>query len=123
MSTDIKSRLMEKALNAVTAMLEAEIATNTQMPAAGRPADQHHRHIGKMGIVDRVRGGKLQYRKKKSDVKGFKLVNGSIVKMTPQEIRKRKISGKISARKRRAQMASIIRKRALSLRIRGARLG
>lgn len=114
--SDIKSRLAERAISAINSILESE-----GMPAL-RPADKHHRKVGKKGIVDRVRGGKVQYRKEKSDTKGYKLVNGEIVKMDPAEVRKRRIGGKISARKRRAAMGNLLRKRAISLKIRNARL-
>lgn len=117
MKNDILSVLYELASEKVAAILEAEV-----VPGAARPADKHHRVIGKMAIVDRVRGGNVQYRKKRSDVKGYKIQNGVVVKMDPMEVRKRKISGKISARKRRAEMAKILRKRKVSLKIRNARL-
>ena len=115
---DVKDMLYKKALSITEAILEQEV-----LPAAIRAADRHHKKVGKMGIVDRVRDGKVQFRKKKSDAKGFKIVNGEIVKMTPEEMRRRKIAGKISARKRRAEMAQILRKRSVSLRVRDARLG
>jgi hypothetical protein len=43
--------------------------------------------------------------------------------MTPEEMRHRKISARISARKRRAKEGQIERKRLISLKIRGNRLG
>lgn len=113
----IKEKLYEKALDTVAAILEQTI------PAAARPADRHHRHVGKLGIVDRVRGGHVQLRKAQSDTAGYKVQGGMVVKMTPEEVRRRKIAGKISARKRRSEMAQILRKRLISMKIRSGRLG
>ena len=101
----------------------AKIAADAISEQVGAAYDAHHKTIGKLGIVDRVRGGHVQLRKKQSESKGYKVLNGTIVKMTPEESRKRKISAKISARKRRGMMAQIDRKRNISLRVRTNRLG
>lgn len=100
----------------------AKIAADAISEQVGAAYDAHHKTIGKLGIVDRVRGGRVQLRKKQSESKGYKVLNGTIVKMTPEESRKRKISAKISARKRRGMMAQIDRKRNISLRVRSNRL-
>lgn len=83
----------------------------------------HHRRFGRLAVVDRVRGGKIQIRVKKSDVKGYKIIDGRVVRMNAIEIRKRKIGARIAVRKRRAKIAQIKRKRAISLRIRRRRFG
>ena len=106
----IREELYSRALVAIELISEAAL-------------NLHHKEIGKMGIVDRIRGGHVQLRKKQSDEKGYKVLNGQIVKMTPEEMRHRKISARISARKRRAKEGQIERKRLISLKIRGNRLG
>ena len=110
-----------KAFISETLMVRA-LATIEEITEAANDT-KHHKHFGKIGIVDRVRAGKVQLRKKKSDAKGFKVHNGVIVKMDPSEVRKRKIAGRITARKLRGKQAQILRKRSISLNIGGARLG
>lgn len=85
--------------------------------------DPNKKIFGKLAIVNRVRGGEVQLRKKESNQSGYKVENGHIVKMTPEEARNRKRSARISARKRKSKMAQILRKRVLSLVKRTNRLG
>ena len=61
--------------------------------------------------------------KKESAVKGYKIVNGVVVKMTLAEMKHRKLAAKIASRKRENEMATILRKRAISLKLRNQRLG
>ena len=79
--------------------------------------------MGNKAVVNRVRGGKVQLRKSKSNVAGYKIHAGVVSKMTPEETRARKIAGKIGARKRRAEMSKILRKRMISTKVRASRLG
>jgi ribosomal protein L5 len=85
--------------------------------------DKNKKVLGKMAVVNRVRGGKVQLRRAKSNVAGYKIHAGVVSKMTPEETRTRKIAGKIGARKRRAEMSKILRKRMISTRVRTSRLG
>lgn len=78
---------------------------------------------GRAAIVNRVRGGKLQLKKLVSNSKGYKIDDGSIIRMKPQEIKRRRIGAKFASKKRRNQRASIDRKTKLSLRFRARRLG
>lgn len=109
----IKDTLYERAISAIKDVVSG----------IAEEFNAHHKQIGKMGIVDRVRAGKVQLRQKKSDAKGYKVVNGQIVKMTPEEARTRRITAKISARKRRGKEAVIQRKRTISIHVRTNRLG
>lgn len=79
--------------------------------------------MGRTAIVNRIRGGQVQMRKLVSQVQGFRIVDGSLVKMTPEEMRHRRIAAKISARKRAAIVSQIIRNRKVSLRKRDMRFG
>ena len=83
----------------------------------------HHITMGRMALVDRIRGGVLQMRHLVSEQAGYKILDGSLVRMTPQEQRRRKRAARISARKRRSKEAAIIRAQHLSLRKRAMRLG
>jgi hypothetical protein len=99
------------------AMMAAALARKSQ-------ADRHNRRInGKVEIVNRVRNDKVQMQKKESAVKGYKIVNGVVVKMTLAEMKHRKLAAKIASRKRENEMATILRKRAISLKLRNQRLG
>ena len=85
--------------------------------------DDLHRHVlGRVAIVDRVRGGKIQIRKLVNLVAGYKIVDGSLQKMTPDEIRQRKRGAKVAVRKRRSEAAQIDRHLHISLDKREQRL-
>jgi len=78
--------------------------------------------MGQKIRYDRVRGGKIQRKKIKSAKAGFKVSGKKIVKMSPAEKRRRKLSAKKSVRKRAAKLSSILRKRKISI-TRGKRAG
>lgn len=86
-------------------------------------AISHHKVYGKLGIVDRIRGGQVQMQRKQSEQAGYKVVRGQVVKMDPEEMRNRKRSARIAARKRRSEMAQILRRRVISMKKREARFG
>lgn len=64
--------------------------------------------------VDRVRGGKIQRRKKVSGRAGYRLQGDKLVRMTTKERRNRKIAQKKAAKKRKAKLSTSLRKRKLS---------
>lgn len=68
----------------------------------------------------RIRGGKVQRRKKLSAVKGYTTRGGKIVRMSPIERRNRKMAARRSKFKRRAKLRQALRKRKMSLRRRSA---
>lgn len=59
----------------------------------------------------RIRGGKIQRRKKVSNVKGYKLKGTTLVRMSSQERMHRKMAARKAKVKRRAKMARSIMKR------------
>ena len=63
----------------------------------------------------RIRGGKVQRRKKVSNVKGFTMRGGKMVRMSPTERRKRKMGQRRGKMKRRAKMVRTLMKRARSM--------
>jgi hypothetical protein len=81
-------------------------------------------NIMKMGrtkmIRVRIRGGKIQRRKKLSAVQGYTTRGGKLVRMSPVERRNRKIGSRRSKFKRRAKLRQALRKRKMSLRRRSA---
>lgn len=81
-------------------------------------------NVQKMGrtklVRARIRGGKVQRRKKVSAVKGYTIRGGKMTRMTSSERLKRKISQRKGKIKRKAKMARALIKRKRSLRKRKA---
>lgn len=76
------------------------------------------------GLVkkDRVLKGRLQRKKLKSSRKGYRVSGKKLVRMSPAEIRRRKLSSRKAARKRAAKLSAIKKKRKISI-SRGKRAG
>jgi hypothetical protein len=66
-------------------------------------------------IKARIRGGKIQRRKKVSNVPGFTLRAGQLTRMSAAERRHRKLGAKRAARKTKMKKTQVLRKRKLSL--------
>lgn len=71
-------------------------------------------------VKARVRGGKIQRRKKVSNVKGYTIRGGRLIKMSPAERMRRKRSARKAKVKRKAKMARALIKRKRSLRKRAS---
>jgi hypothetical protein len=70
----------------------------------------------------RIRGGKVQRRRKVATQPGMTLRGGRLIRMSPAEIRKRKLGARKGKQKRKAKAAQSMRKRKISLQ-RRKRLG
>lgn len=66
-------------------------------------------------IKARIRGGKVQRRKKVSNVPGMTLRGGQLKRMSPAERRKRKLGAKRAKIKRKSKMSRTLMKRKRSL--------
>ncbi len=81
-------------------------------------------NIQKMGrtklVRVRIRNGKVQRRKKLSNVKGFTYRGGRLVRMSPMERRRRRLAAMRTKIKLRSKRSQILRKRKMSLRRRKA---
>lgn len=66
-------------------------------------------------VKARIRNGKIQRRKKVSNIAGMTMRGGKLKRMTASERRKRKLGAKRAARKSRAKKSQMLRKRKLSL--------
>jgi hypothetical protein len=66
-------------------------------------------------IKARVRGGKIQRRKKVSAVSGYAFRQGKLQRMSPAERRRRKLGQRRGAMKRRRTLSTAIRKRKRSI--------
>lgn len=84
---------------------------------------KNRKKIGRKIIRNRIINGKTQFRINRSGAKGYKIIKGHAVRMTPTERRSRRLGARIAKRKRKTKMATILRKRARSMRIRKSRLG
>ena len=71
-------------------------------------------------VKARIRGGKIQRRKKVSNVAGMTLRGGKLQRMSPAERRRRKMGARKAVRKRKGKMTRILMKRQRSLRKRKA---
>lgn len=104
----VKQRVTSEMFDSLDASLELIEASN----------------ITKMGrtklVRVRIRGGKIQRRKKLSAVQGYTTRGGKLVRMSPMERRHRKMAAKRSKFKRRAKLRQALRKRKMSLRKRSA---
>jgi hypothetical protein len=73
--------------------------------------------IGRSKLIKiRIRGGKVQRRKKLSAVKGYTIRNGKMIRMSTTELRNRRMGARKAKIKRRSKMNQILRKRKVSLR-------
>jgi hypothetical protein len=61
--------------------------------------------------VNRIRNGVVQRRKIVSAPRGYKIINGKLVRMTSLEKMHRKLAQRKAARKRKPKLALILRKR------------
>lgn len=72
--------------------------------------------VGRTKVVKvRIRGGKVQRRKKVSAVKGFTIRGGKLVRMSPAEKMRRRMGARRAKVKRRAKLARSLVKRRRSL--------
>jgi hypothetical protein len=72
--------------------------------------------MGRQKLVKvRIRGGKIQRRKKVSGVKGMTIRGGKMIRMSPAERRHRKLGARKAKLKRRGKMSMIKRKRKMSM--------
>ena len=105
-------------------ILEKKLFEARQIVAANFLTEKINRNVVKQGrtkiIKVRIRGGKVQRRKKFSAVKGFTLRGGRLVRMSAQEKLHRKRGARRAKIKRRSKKSQILRKRKMSLRKRKA---
>jgi len=128
MNTDnVKRFLTEKSNNLINefhkAFIVLERKTTTSTMSIPEGYNKNNISLGKYSIVNRVRGGKVQMRRMVANAVGYKVLDGKLIRMSPVEIRRRKIAAKRSAIKRRSQIAAIVRKRGISMRKRKMRFG
>jgi hypothetical protein len=128
---DIVEKILSNKLIDAQSLLEDKIyeiledkLTEIKARMALEMFDLDEGNIQKMGrtklVKVRIRGGKVQRRKKVSGVKGYTMRGGRMIRMSAQERRNRKMAARRSKFKRRAKLGQALRKRKMSLRRRGS---
>jgi len=128
---DIVEKILSNKLIDAQSLLEDKIyeiledkLTEIKARMALEMFDLDEDNIQKMGrtklVKVRIRGGKVQRRKKVSGVQGYTMRGGRMIRMSPQERRNRKMAARKSKFKRRAKLGQALRKRKMSLRRRGS---
>jgi hypothetical protein len=128
---DIVEKILSNKLIDAQSLLEDKIyeiledkLTEIKARMALEMFDLDEGNIQKMGrtklVKIRIRGGKVQRRKKVSGIKGYTMRGGRMIRMSAQERRNRKVASRRSKFKRRAKLGQALRKRKMSLRRRGS---
>ena len=128
---DIVEKILSNKLIDAQSLLEDKIyeiledkLTEIKARIALEMFDLDEGNIQKMGrtklVKIRIRGGKVQRRKKVSGIKGYTMRGGRMIRMSAQERRNRKVAARRSKFKRRAKLGQALRKRKMSLRRRGS---
>jgi hypothetical protein len=111
--------LVNERLNQVKLRITAEMFPDVEFEE--ELAEGNIQKMGRTQLVRvRFRKGKIQRRVKKSAVPGFTIRGGRLVRMSPQERRRRKMAARRSKFKRRSKLRQALRKRQISLRKRKA---
>lgn len=114
--------LVNERLNQVKLRITAEMYDDFEIEVEEEKLSEAN--VQKMGrtklIRVRFRAGKVQRRVKKSAVPGFTIRGGKLVRMLPQERRRRKMAARRSKFKRRSKLRQALRKRTMTLRKRKA---
>lgn len=109
----IEEKLFEKRIELVSEIFEepeCEVVVEELNEAA------NVQRSGRVKVVRvRVRGGKVQTRKRFSAVPGYTIRNGKMVRMSSQEQQKRKLGARKAKFKRRAKLQQALRKRQRSI--------
>jgi len=112
--------LVNEKVNQVKLRLAAEMYDDFEV----EEEELSEANVQKMGrtklIRVRFRAGKVQRRVRKSAVPGFTIRGGKLVRMLPQERRRRKMAARRSKFKRRSKLRQALRKRTMTLRKRKA---
>jgi hypothetical protein len=97
---------------------ELEAWTQSKITKAADYMDTEEKSLKEARIAlvkARIRGGKIQRRKKVSNVPGFTIRGGQLTRMSAAERRRRKLGAKVAARKSKQKKTQMLRKRKMSL--------
>jgi hypothetical protein len=120
LNAKLKDLVTEKH-NQVKLSLAEDIYGDYGVDVAIELEEDNVQKVGRTKLVKvRIRGGKIQRRKKLSDTKGYTTRGGKLIRMSATEIRHRKVAARKAKSKRRAKLQTSLRKRQRSLRKRHA---
>ena len=108
--------IIEEKIEVVRLRVSAELDEEFDLLEAKNVTKQGRTKLTRV----RVRGGKVQRRRKSSAVKGYTIRGGKLVRMSSAERRHRKMAARRAKFKRRAKLRQALRKRKMSLRKRRA---
>lgn len=112
--------LVNERLNQVKLRITAEMYDDFEVEEE-ELSEANVQRMGRTKLIRvRFRAGKVQRRVKKSAVPGFTIRGGKLVRMLPQERRRRKMAARRSKFKRRSKLRQALRKRTMTLRKRKA---
>lgn len=114
--------LVNERLNQVKLRITAEMYDDFEIEVEEEKLSEANvQRMGRTKLIRvRFRAGKVQRRVKKSAVPGFTIRGGKLVRMLPQERRRRKMAARRSKFKRRSKLRQALRKRTMTLRKRKA---
>lgn len=108
--------LINEKLNQVKLRIAAEMYEDIDYEIVDEAVNRNIQKMGRTKLVRvRIRGGKIQRRKKLSAVKGYTIRAGKLTRMSAQERRHRKMAARRAKFKRRAKLQQALRKRKRSL--------
>lgn len=107
----IKNKIKTKDLGNNNLSIGSSTSVSTVKEESDEQLDEARVKI----VKARIRGGKIQRRKKVSTQPGFTYRGGKLTRMSPMERRRRKLGAKRGKIKRRAKMARSLQKRKRSL--------
>jgi hypothetical protein len=106
---EAKKRVAAKMECAMPSLPSVENAKNSL-------SEEDELHEGRIRVIKaRMRNGKIQRRKKVSNVPGMKLIGGQLKRMTASERRARKLGAKKAARTGRGKRSQALRRRKMTL--------
>ena len=108
--------LINEKLNLIKLRIAAEMYEDFDYEIVDEAVNRNIQKMGRTKLVRvRIRGGKVQRRKKLSAVKGYTIRAGKLTRMSAQERRHRKMAARRAKFKRRAKLQQSLRKRKRSL--------
>ena len=113
--------LVNERVNQVKLRIAAEMYDDFEIEVEEELSEANVQKMGRTKLIRvRFRAGKVQRRVRKSAVPGFTIRGGKLVRMLPQERRRRKMAARRSKFKRRSKLRQALRKRTMTLRKRKA---
>jgi hypothetical protein len=113
---DIEEGLLKVAKDKLKLMSPTARANMRRMEEESLDEQKEELDEARVNIVKlRVRGGKIQRRKKVSNVPGMTFRSGKLERMSASERRRRKLGAKKGARKSKMKKTQMLRKRRMSL--------